>query len=92
MLDYMMADSTFSWFESVHTIKCYQIRYLKDMDKIKYFYTRFRNLHTLKGITEDEFNPLDVFIKEGKKVPSISWTLPEKDELRQKVLEFLEFN
>lgn len=92
MLDFMMADPNFPWFESVHTIKCYQIRYLKDMDKIKYFYTRFRNLHTFKGITEDEFNPLDVFIKEGKKVHSLSWTLPEKEDLRQQVLNFLEFN
>lgn len=92
MLDIMMADSNFPWFESVHTIKCYQIRYLKDMDKIKYFFTRFKNLFTFKGITEDEFNPLDVFIKEGKKVPSISWTLPEKEDLRRKVLDFLEFN
>jgi hypothetical protein len=62
------------------------------MDKIKYFFTRFRNLHTFKGITEDEFNPIDIFIQEGKKVPSISWTLPEKEDLRQKVLQFLEFN
>lgn len=62
------------------------------MDKIKYFFTRFKNLHTFKGITEDEFNPLDVFIKEGKRVPSISWTLPEKQDLREKVLQFLEFN
>ena len=62
------------------------------MDKIKLFFTRFRNLQTFKGITEDEFNPLDVFIKEGKRVPCISWTLPEKEDLRQKVLEFLQFN
>lgn len=64
----MMADPTFPWFETVHTLKIYQIRYVKDMDAIKRFFTRFRNLKTIKGITEDEFNPLTEFIKEGKRV------------------------
>ena len=62
------------------------------MNKLKHFYTRFKNLYTFKGLTEDEFNPLDTFIEVGKKVPSISWSLPEKEDLRQKVLAFLEFN
>jgi len=83
MLKIMMADPNFPWFESVQTIKVYQIRYLQDMELVKHFFTRFRNLQTLKGITEDEFNPLNVFITEGKKVPCISWTLPEKEDLRK---------
>lgn len=62
------------------------------MNLIKLFFTKFRNLITLKGITEDEFNPLDVFVKEDKRVPNISWTLPEKDDLRKQVYEFLAFN
>lgn len=53
------------------------------MNKIKLFFTKFRNLLTFKGITEDEFNPLDVFISEKKRVPNISWTLPEKEDLRK---------
>ena len=88
----MIADPTFPWFESVHTIKVYQVRNLKEMDLVKLFFTRFRNLKTLKGITEDEFNPLDVFISEGKRVNSISWTIPEKEDNRRKVLDFLQFN
>jgi len=59
------------------------------MDKIKHFFTKFKNLKKFKGITEEEFNPLDVFIKEGKRVPSISWTIPEKEDLRTAVLDFL---
>lgn len=59
---------------------------------LKTFFTRFRGLKTLKGITEAEFNPLDVFIREGKRVNSLSWTIPEKDEERRKVWDFLEFN
>lgn len=88
----MMGDPTFPWFDTVHTIKIYQIRYLKDMELIKKFYTRFRGLKTLKGITEEEFNPLDEFIREGKKVHSIVWTIPENENLRKQVLDFLQFN
>jgi hypothetical protein len=58
----MMADPTFPWFDSVHTLKIYQIRYLKDFPLLKKFFTCFRGLKTLKGITEEEFNPLDGFI------------------------------
>jgi hypothetical protein len=89
MLRMMMADHTFPWFDSVHTIKVYQVRYLNDMELIKQFFTRFRSLKTFKGITEEEFNPLDVFIKEGKRVNAISWTIPEKTELRKLVFDFL---
>lgn len=66
MLQIMMQDSNFPWFESVTTIKCYQIRYLRDMNIMKLFFTKFKNLQCFKGITEEEFNPLDKFIEEGK--------------------------
>lgn len=59
---------------------------------MKTFITKFRNLRTLKGITEDEFDPLDIIRMENKRIPCISWTLPEKEDLRKKVYEFLEFN
>ena len=78
-----MADPTFPWFDSVHTIKVYQVRYLHDnQEALKKFLTCFRGLKTLKGITEDEFNPLEEFIKVGKRVSEISWTIPEKPDLR----------
>lgn len=32
------------------------------MNIIKLFFTKFKNLQTFKGITEEEFNPLDMFI------------------------------
>lgn len=88
----MMEDKSFPWFSNVQTLKVYQIRYLQDDDVIKKFFTTFRNLKTIKGITEDEFNPLEIFIKDGKRVSSISWTIPEKVELRKKVFDFLQFN
>lgn len=87
-----MEDKSFPWFSNVQTLKVYQIRYLQDDDVIKKFFTTFRNLKTIKGITEDEFNPLEIFIKDGKRVSSISWTIPEKVELRKKVFDFLQFN
>lgn len=87
-----MEDKTFPWFSNVQTLKVYQVRYLQDDDVIKRFFTTFRNLKTIKGITEDEFNPLEIFIKDGKRVSSISWTIPEKVELRKKVFDFLQFN
>lgn len=92
MLKMMMEDKTFPWFSNVQTLKVYQVRYLQDDDVIKRFFTTFRNLKTIKGITEDEFNPLEIFIKDGKRVSSISWTIPEKVELRKKVFDFLQFN
>jgi hypothetical protein len=92
MIKMMMADESFPWFESVHTIKVYQIRYLADPELFKLFLTKFRGLKTLKGVTEDEFNPLDAFIREGRRVSSLSWTLPEKEHLRKQVTEFLQFN
>lgn len=87
-----MEDKTFPWFSNVQTLKVYQVRYLQEDDVIKRFFTTFRNLKTIKGITEDEFNPLEIFIKDGKRVSSISWTIPEKVELRKKVFDFLQFN
>lgn len=92
MLQLMMEDSSFPWFESVTTIKCYQVRNLRDMNVIKDFFCRFKNLECFKGITEDEFNPLDVIMANGKKIPSLSWTIPEKENLRNAVLEFLKYN
>jgi hypothetical protein len=92
MIGLMMEDPTFPWFESVNTIKVYQIRNLRDMELFKVFLTKFRSLRTLKGITEEEFNPLDAFIKEGKRVHSVSWTIPEREKQRKQVLDFLQFN
>ena len=59
----MMADKSFPWFQSVHTIKVYHIRNVKDEGLLKEFYTRFTGLRTLKGITEAEFDPLEEFIQ-----------------------------
>jgi hypothetical protein len=63
MIALMVADPTFPWFASVHTIKLYLIRELKDKDLFNKFLTCFKGLKTLKGITEPEFNPLEDFIK-----------------------------
>jgi len=46
----------------------------------------------VKGIIEDEFNPLEAFEKEGKRFNSLSWTIPEAEALRNKTLEFLKYN
>jgi hypothetical protein len=92
ILEKMMADPNFPWFEKVHTIKCYLVRDLKDPSALQLFFTKFRNLNEMKGIIEDEFNPLELFEREGKHIPSLSWTIPENERLREKTLRFLEFN
>lgn len=92
MIKLMTEDPTFPWFEYVHTIKLYQVRNLKDMEFIKKWLTHFRGLKTLKGITESVFSPLDGFILNGRRVSNISWTIPERDEERKKVFDFLQFN
>jgi len=77
-----MKDNNFPWFEKVTTIKCYLIRDLKDKTVLQNFFTCFRNLYCLKGITEEEFNPLEAFQAKNKKVPMICWTIPESEALR----------
>ena len=61
ILSEIMKDNNFPWFEKVTTIKCYLIRDLKDKTVLQNFFTCFRNLYCLKGITEEEFNPLEAF-------------------------------
>ncbi len=85
MLELMMADSSFPWFDNVHTIDCYQIRNLRDMNIFKLFLTKFKNLTKLNGIIEEEFNPLEQFIREGKRVKAISWTYPEREAQRKEL-------
>lgn len=92
MIQIMIDDPTFPWFDSVNTVDVYMIRYLKYMELYKIFLTKFRALKRLNGIIEEEFNPLDVFIREGKRVNTICWTIPDKEDLRTKFFDFLQFN
>ena len=52
----------------------------------------FKNLKVLKGITCDDFDPLELFQGAGRKIPTLSWSIPDNPALKQKVLGFLEFN
>jgi len=46
----------------------------------------------MKGISEEEFDPLELFQEAQKRVPKLSWTLPENESLRKRVIDFLEYN
>jgi len=46
----------------------------------------------MKGITEEQFNPLKAFKEANKKVPELCWTLPEADALRNEFIQFLDWN
>lgn len=41
---------------------------------------------------EEEFNPLELFPEYNKKVPKLSWSLPDTELLRSKFYEFLAYN
>lgn len=92
ILETMMANPNFQWFEKVKTIKCYLIRDMKDKTVLQTFFTKFRNLEMIKGVIEEEFNFLEGFQNENKHVPCISVTHPETDELRNKLTQFLQYN
>jgi len=65
---------------------------MKSNQILKDFFVKFRNVDTIKGTTEECFNALDAFVKTGKKVRNVSWTIPEKEPQRNEVLKFLEVN
>ena len=46
----------------------------------------------MKGLNDEEFNPLAMFKKAGKKVPKLKWCIPEEQKAREEFFEFLEFN
>ena len=62
------------------------------MNVFKLFLTKFKNLKKLNGINEEEFNPLEFFIREGKRVQCISWTVSDREAQRKELFDFLQFN
>jgi hypothetical protein len=65
---------------------------MKDFGVVKEWLVRFKNLKTLKGVTDYEFDPLETFIEHQKKIPAISWTIMQKTEHRERLFKFLEAN
>lgn len=92
ILKLIMEEFNFPWFEKVTTLKCYMMRNVKDKDTVETFFTRFTNIQMFKGIIDDDFFPLNKFSEVPLKIPGIKWTIPTEDHLREKFLNFLEFN
>jgi hypothetical protein len=63
----------------------------KDMNSFKEFITHFTKLDSIEGITTPNFNPLQIFMDAGKRVPKVFWSPGEK-EITELVLQFLQFN
>ena len=82
----MMKDENYPWFSTVRTLKCFDGLELKDKNVLQYFFTRFTNLETFKGIITEYFFPLEKFEESQKTVKNLYWSLPEKAELREKTL------
>jgi len=88
-----MKDDNFPWFSTVKTVKCYDGQSLKDNGvALQTFFTKFKAMETFKGIITEYFNPLEFFERDGIHVKNLYWSLPEKAELRDKVIKFLEYN
>ena len=61
------------------------------MNSFKEFITHFTKLDSIEGITTSNFNPLQIFMDAGKRVPNVFWSPGEK-EITELVLQFLQFN
>jgi hypothetical protein len=49
----MLKDAIFPWFNNVHTIKCYKVYEMKEIDICGEWLTAFRKLVHFRGITEE---------------------------------------
>lgn len=87
-----MKDDNFPWFKTVRMIKVYQVRDMKDKTVLQRFFTRFQHLEEMRGITEEEFDPFELFPEAGKRIPRIKWSLPDNAGCREKILNFLKYN
>lgn len=88
----MMKDENFPWFKTVRIIKVYCVRDMKDKSVLQRFFTRFNSLEEMRGITEENFDPFELFQQSGKKIPKLTWSLPDNEGIRDKVIEFLKYN
>jgi hypothetical protein len=88
----MLKDSNFPWFEKVTVLKCYKVYEMKDLAVCGEWLTAFKNLEHFRGITEEQFNPLQYFQEKDKPIPKLSWSLSENQANREKVLAFLGWN
>jgi hypothetical protein len=57
----MLKDANFPWFDKVTTLKCYKVYEAKEIGVVGSWLTAFRNLEHFRGITEEQFNPLEYF-------------------------------
>ena len=81
----MLKDEHFPWFNTVNTLKCYEINMIDSKDVLQAFYARFHRIHTIKGIYWNDFNPFAKFQESERRVKNFIWSLPEKDEYRQAI-------
>ena len=50
-----------------------------DQNSFKEFITHFAKLDSIEGITTENFNPLQIFLDTGKRVPKVFWSPGEKE-------------
>ena len=71
--------SEFPWFQSVETLKFYEVADMKDLSSIKEFLLNFRNLKLFKGKSDATFDPLLLYHQAERHVDGLSWSLPDTD-------------
>jgi len=66
---------------------------MTDKTVLQLWLTKFPNLHTIKGLNTDFFDPLELFQKENRHVRNVHWTLKDNNQdLRNKTLDYLRWN
>lgn len=76
-----MKNNNFVWFTTVKVLKCYAGFGMKDKSALQLLFTKFKGCDTFKGIIFDQFNPLELFEKENKKLRHLQWSIPENKEV-----------
>ena len=85
-------DSSFPWFKTVTTCKCYEARAMTDMKELQTFFTKLENLTDFRGIWQTYFDPLAKFKELDKRVERLNTTIPSEADVRKQFFAFLEHN
>lgn len=71
-------------FQTVRHINFIDFVDFKYQDSFKEFIANFRKIESIEGISTESFNPLQIFIDAGKRVPKVFWS-PSEKQVAEKV-------
>jgi hypothetical protein len=66
-----MAATDHGWFSSVKTLRIFEIYELKEKEALQDFLTHFKQVHSLRTLCTEQFNPYALMIQQGKGVEEL---------------------